>query len=106
MKEQNKQMDVIRWVMLFPAVLVTWCICVPLLGWIPHLFYRWGWVKILEYSENILAIVCGFLLPCIAMFFVARWIAPKYKNIAGWGAVAFCALWELFLIFGLLHLAY
>ena len=102
----NKTTDVLRWILLAPFVIATWYMVLFIVAPIPHLIYSLGWVKILEYLETPLFIIGGFVLPCIAVYFVAKYIAPKYKNIVGWSAVVFCALWELFLIFGLTHLAY
>ncbi len=98
--KKNNTYDVLRWVLLAPIVLLTWYIIMLLLAHIPHLMIAWGFENLWGYIE-IPALIIGFLLPCIAVYFVAKYIAPKYKNIAGWSAVVFCplcffALWWLY----------
>lgn len=103
---KNKNINLIRWFLFGPAVLATWYLMILVFAMVPHWIYKMGWNKILEYAEIPLAIVCGFLVPCIVVYFVAKYVAPNHKKTAGWVAVVFCVLWELFLMFGLSHLAY
>ena len=104
--EQNKKLDVLRWVVLVPVLSIVWYMTVIVLGYVPQLMYMWGWFKVLEYFEMLLAVLGGFVLPCIAVYYTAKYIAPKYKKTVGWCAVGFCVLWTVFMLYGLAHMAY
>ena len=97
-KKQNI-IEFVRWVLLGPAVCVAWWS-----GMVISLFLeRWG--LFLDFLDSY-PIVCFFIvfviIPVIAMFFVAKGIAPKYKNISGFVAVGICVLWDLFLFLNLM----
>ena len=101
MKEKNK--NVLRWVLLLPAICIVWYIVSFGVAYIESWFYTpelwdsWG-----------LAIMIAdlFVLPSIAMFFVTKWIAPKYKIWLAWASVILCALWCILLFYALTHMAY
>ena len=99
----NKQIyDILRWIALLPAVCLVWWIvlyiCISIDQWFStEPFFGLGlWVLIIYFA----------ILPAIAMFFTAKYIAPKYKNIMGCVAVFLCIAWVLLLCYGLSHIAY
>ena len=105
MKKETKNYDIksiLRWVALLPALAITWYAVAMAAAAID------GWL-FKQYSFLALIIIL-MILPSIAMFFVARFIVPKYKNtsgiFAGILAVVLCALWVVFLFYGLGHMAY
>lgn len=97
-KNKNSK-DIWRWVALAPVVCVTWWVVVILCSYLYSWFYT---PNLLQYWGPLMLI----FLPSVAIFFVARWIAPKYKNITAVSAVVLCILWGLFLFYGLSHMAY
>ena len=101
-KNKNSK-DIWRWIVLVPAICVTWLVVV--FGWafIEGFLYRWEFWQSLGES---FIIVDFFILPSITIFFVARWIAPKYKNITAISAVVLCILWGVYFLYGLSHMAY
>lgn len=101
-KNKNSK-DIWRWVVLVPAICVTWLVVV--FGWafIEGFLYRWEFWQSLGES---FIIVDFFILPSVAIFFVARWIAPKYKNITAISAGVLSVLWGVYFLYGLSHMAY
>ncbi len=110
MKKEIKKYDVksiLRWIALLPALAVTWyavsMVSIEIESWmvdIPAMTPGYALLSV---------IVTLAVLPSVAMFFVARFIAPKYKNISGISAVVLCILWVVFLLYafyGLGHMAY
>ena len=103
----EKSVNIIRWVFLLPCVILTWHVLMFVFGAIPHLIYTWGWEKMLTYLEiPLVAILGGFVLPCVAVYFVAKHIAPNHKKAAAWGSMALRVLWNTFLFFALSRMAY
>jgi hypothetical protein len=94
-KVKQKYIDILRWVILVPAVYTTWFVVVMGFAFV---FRR---VPILWNSD--LIVIDLFVCPSIAMFFVAKYIAPKYKNIVGWVAVALCALFVFWFVSSLVY---
>ena len=99
---KNKNINVIRWILFGPAVLATWYVIVRAFGLIPHWLYRHGLEGLIARAEILLAIIFGFLLPCMVVYFVAKYIAPTHKKTAGWTAVVLCLIWKLLLVLGIL----
>ena len=105
-KESNNNKSInntLRWFLLLPAICILWYIVAFGSAYIESWFYTpelwdsWG-----------LAIMIAdlFVFPSIAMFFVTKWIAPKYKIWLAWGSVILCALWCILLFYALTHMAY
>ncbi len=95
MKKNNKTTNIhniFRWILLVPVVLLTWYVVLKLLGPIPHLMFVWGFGNLWGYIETP-AVIIGFFLPCIAVYFVAKAVAPKHKNIVGWCSLVLCFLY-------------
>ena len=93
--KQNTKSDILRWVLLLPAVCLIWWLVVFLCALIESLFYsQYLW----DSYGNIFLILNLFVIPGIAAFFTAWFLAPKYKVIAGCGTVVFVALWCLYFI--------
>ena len=97
-KKQNI-IEFVRWVLLGPAVCVAWLVGVFIGTYISK------WFVTTEFFDSY-AIGClifiSFVIPSIVMFFAAKIIAPKYKNISGFVAVGICVLWDLFLFLNLM----
>ena len=101
--ENKKTMDIIRWVLLAPAIFVGWLLTFFLCAWIEGWFYTpYLWMKF----GLVFVVLDVFVAPGVATFFLARYIAPKCKKIAGWGAVAFCVLFGAVFLYGLFHMAH
>ena len=102
-RQKKKLLKILRWIILLPSICIVWLgvalVCAYVAGrfYTPELWSSWGLV---------LMRVGFFVLPSVSVFFTARRIAPKYKNIVGWITVILCALWILLLYSGLAHLAY
>ena len=102
MKSNRKSYDLVRWIALLPAVCLVWWIassvCLIIDAWTSsEIFFGlelWGMA------------ICFILFPAIAMFFTAKWIAPKYKNLMGIFAIFICLLWTAFFWYSLGHVAY
>ena len=106
-KVQNKQnnetkqniIEFVRWVLLEPAVCVAWLVGACIGAYISQ------WSVTTEFFDSY-AIGClifiSFVMPSIVMFFAAKIIAPKYKNISGFVAVGICVLWVSFLCWSLM----
>lgn len=105
MKKTNsyKGLDVFRWVVLLPAICFTWWICTMFCAWIEHFFYS---SALWNSYGNVFIILDLLILPTIAVFFVSRIIAPKYKKHIGCIAIVLCVLWFAFLVYGLSHMVY
>ena len=99
----NNNIDTLRWVILLPAICCTWWICTMVFAWIEHFFYS---PALWNSYGNVFIILDLLILPTIAVFFVSRIIAPKYKKNTGYIATALCVLWFILLIYGLSHMAY
>jgi len=78
MSTENK--NIVRWTLLLPALGVVWAVATVISLFIMFLFYSRGYENIFVY-----VFLCAFLFLMYAVlpFFVARWIAPKYKNVVG-----------------------
>ena len=75
MSTENK--NIIRWTLLVPALCVAWAVATVVSLLVMFLFYSRGY-------ENIFVLYAFlFLMYAVLPFFVARWVAPKYKNIVG-----------------------
>lgn len=75
MSTENK--NIIRWTLLVPALGVGWVVATVISLLVMFLFYSRGY-------ENIFVLYAFlFLMYAVLPFFVARWVAPKYKNIVG-----------------------
>lgn len=101
MKKTNahKGLDIFRWVVLLPAVCFTWCCCAMICAWIEHFFYS-------PVLGNVFIVLDLLILPTIAVFFVSRIIAPKYKKHIGYIVMVLSVLWFVLLIYGLSRMAY
>ncbi len=97
-KNENKKLDIVRWVLLLPAVCLVWVLVMFLCAWIESFFYS----QYLWESYGIMFMILDiFVIPGIAMFFTAKFLAPKYKIIAGLVTVFLCALWCQYFIWAL-----
>lgn len=105
MKKTNvyKGLDVFRWIILLPAICFTWWVCTMICAWIEHLFYN---PALWNSYGNVVIFLDLLILPTIAVFFVSRIIAPKYKKHIGCIAIVLCVLWFILLVYGLSHMAY
>lgn len=97
-KERNY--NILRWAVLVPTVCIGWylvasvCLSIEGLFYTPELWQSWGHIfMILDFGA----------MPCIVMFFVARAIAPKYKNLMGCMAIILCIVLAALLFYGLAH---
>ncbi len=72
-----KNEDIIRWILLLPALGVGWVVATVISLLVMFLFYVWGYENIFVFYAFL------FLMYAVLPFFVARWVAPKYKNIVG-----------------------
>ncbi len=108
MKKTNsyKGLDVFRWIILLPAICFTWLVCTMICAWIEHFFYNPALWFGNVFITTVFIILDLLILPTIAVFFVSRIIAPKYKKHVGLFAIVLCVLWFAFLIYGLSHVAY
>ena len=106
-KVQNKQnnetkqniIEFVRWVLLGPAVCAAWWSGLV----ISTFLERWGlFLDLLDSYPIVYFFIVFVIIPVIAMFFVAKGIAPKYKKISGVVAVVVCILWDLFLFLNLM----
>ena len=101
-KNKNSK-DIWRWVALAPVVWLVWVITVLVFAYIEGLCLpAESWVDWGVY----LFVLDIVVLPGVAMFFVARWIAPKYKNITAISATVLSVLWGIYFLYGLSHMAY
>ena len=91
--QKKKTWDLIRWVFLGPAVCVSWCVMM-----IGCFIYSWSRSYYNTVLSDILFFLVCIVVPCIVEFFIAKCIAPKYKNNAGWIVVALCVLFWCLLI--------
>lgn len=102
---KEKTLNILRWVALIPAICITWwiviyiCACIARFLFGPNFFTS-------DYSILTFIIISFVILPAVAMFFTAKYIAPKYKIIMGCIAVAICILWVVVLFYNLSHMAY
>ena len=101
--KNSKKTDVLRWILLVPAVILSWHIVEFMASVVARWFYApETWEKL-----GVTVIIMGlFVLPCLAVFFTARYIAPKYKNLIAWSTVLLCVLFNVVLIYGLSKMAY
>ena len=93
MKPQTK--NIIRWTILFPTICIVWLLVMFLCIWIEGFFYS---PELWMSFGNMFMLLDLLIIPSIAIFFTARYIAPKYKNIVGIGSVVLCALWCCYFI--------
>lgn len=101
-KNKNSK-DIWRWVALAPVVWLAWVVTVMLCAYVDGLFSSAeSWVDLGLY----LFISDFVVLPSIAIFFVSRWIAPKYKNITAISATVLSVLWGIYFLYGLSRMAY
>ena len=101
-KNKNSK-DIWRWVVLAPVVWLAWVITVMLCAYVEGLFFS---AELWDELGVYLLISDFVILPSIAIFFVARWIAPKYKNITAISAGVLSVLWGIYFLYGLSHMAY
>ena len=87
---------------MLPTVVVAW-----------YLLFSATLVGITLIGENILNkiglqpySVISSLFVVVPMFFIAYYIAPKYKKITAWIIVAVCEILTLYGWYGIAHLAY
>lgn len=78
MSTENK--NIIRWTLLVPALGVAWAVATVISLLVMFLFYSRGYENIFVY---VFLYAFLFLMYAVLPFFVARWVAPKYKNIVG-----------------------
>lgn len=97
--KKKEIIDVIRWVLLGPAVCAAWWSGLVISAFLE----RWGlFLDLLDSYPIVYFFIVFVIIPVIAMFFVAKGIAPKYKKISGVVAVVVCILWDLFLFLNLM----
>lgn len=72
-------------------------------AWIMGFFYS---PALWNSYGNVFIILELLILPTIAVFFVSRIIAPKYKKHIGYIVMVLSVLWFVLLIYGLSHMAY
>lgn len=72
-----KNEDIIRWILLLPALGVVWAVATVISLLVMFLFYVWGYENIFVFYAFL------FLMYAVLPFFVMRWIAPKYKTFVG-----------------------
>ena len=75
MNTENK--NIIRWALLVPALGAVWVVATVISLLVMFLFYARGYENIFVFYAFL------FLMYAVLPFFVARWVAPKYKNIVG-----------------------
>lgn len=103
MKKADKTNEIIRWIVLVPAVFVLWLATFLLCAWIEGWFYTpYLWMKF----GLVFILLDVFVAPSFATFYLAKYIAPNHKKIAGVGAVVFCAILGVVFLYGLFHMAY
>lgn len=93
--KKHNNYDVLRWLLLTPAVLLTGYVVTLLLA------------AILGFISNkpeisIFSIFIWFFVQSIPTYFVGRYIAPKHKDIAGWISSVLYLLFCAALFFGAL----
>ena len=103
-KQEKPCQRIARWVVLFPAICLTW----PLAAFTAGTLVMWPFfaLNIFETYFWFVLTLALFIVPGILMFFVAWTIAPKYKIWAGVFAIILCAIWCACLFYGAAHMAY
>lgn len=99
----NNKFNMFRWFILIPTICFVWWVVALICSFVESWFYT---PELWNSYGVIFMIVDFFILPSVAMFFVAKIIAPKYKNIVGCIVIFLCMLWVLFLWYGLSQMAY
>ena len=93
----QKGQDILRWVLVLPALVVVWFVANILLMLMLLFLYGYSAGGASDLLD-VLFIVFLFLLYCIAPFFTAWGIAPKYKKIAGICATIVIVVFQFFVI--------
>ena len=101
-------MNIIRWTVLIPCVILTWYSVIFLLGLLGHWFLVNKIWMLLPWDvlEIPVTIIFGAGIPAAIMFYIAYIIAPTHKILVGWMAVVSCVLISLLAVYGLLHMGY
>ena len=97
-KQKNDCINILRWILLVPAVLLSVYLVLLLSAYIANFIGDFE-----KFKTSFLII--WFLVQSVVAYFVARYIAPTHKNIAGWVSII---LFPLFVIslFGLYALGF
>ncbi len=97
-KQKNDYINILRWILLVPAVLLAVYLVLLLSAYMTH--FIGGFEKI-----KTPCLIVWFLIQSVVAYFVARYIAPTHKNIADWVSII---LFPLFVIslFGLYALGF
>jgi hypothetical protein len=90
-----KNEDIIRWILLLPALGVVWVVVTVISLLMMFLFYSRGYENIFVY---VFLYAFLFLMYAVLPFFVARWIAPKYKNVVGIVAAVLIYVIQMYMI--------
>ena len=90
-----KNEDIIRWILLLPVLGVAWAVVTAMSLFIMFLFYSRGYENIFVY---VFLYAFLFLMYAVLPFFVARWIAPKYKNVVGIVAAVLIYVIQMYMI--------
>ena len=94
----NVMLNVLRWVALVPVLCVVWWLVV----FCGMIVSRYSFMSV----DTLWLVVFMLVLPAVAIFFTAHFIAPKYKNIVGWISVLLCVVSFGLFFYGLTHMAY
>ena len=106
--KNKRNIDIIRWIVLIPCIILTWYGVIFLIGLLGHWFLVNKIWMLLPWDvlETPVTISFGAGIPAAIMFYIAYIIAPAHKVLAGWVAVVFAILCPLLMILGLQHMAY
>ena len=97
-KQKNDNINILRWILLVPVVLFSVYLVSLLSAYIAH------FIGDVEKIKTLFLIV-WFLVQSVVAYFVARYIAPTHKNIAGWVSIILFPLFAISL-FGLYALGF
>ena len=87
-KQKEIIQNTLRWIALLPALYITWVVGIYVA--IPLGLFLTG--EYTDFVQQSALVGMLFVVPGIAMFFVAKFIAPRYKNITGISAIVLCGL--------------
>jgi hypothetical protein len=97
-KQKNDNLNILRWILLVPAVLFTVYFVSVLSAYIAY------FIGDFEKFKTPFLII-WFLVQSVVAYFIARYIAPTHKNIAAWVSIILFPLFAISL-FGLYALGF